>query len=169
MPTSRLLLYPLGLLVALSWSHTLYAQPPAAAPTPKVDRAKVVALVPLQELPEVYRDKVRLCLEKPTLFTPGQAETFVCSPAMYYWFLDHPDRAVVAWQRLGATVMPISDRGAGKFGWSDELGSDVVWQTAYKDNAVRVWYAEGMEKCAACAKAPCAVEGCRTITSCWRG
>src|SRR5216110_2924423 len=69
--------------------------------------------------------------ETPTLFTPGPAETFLGNPALYYWFLDHPDRAVVAWQRLGAAVMPISDRGQGKFGWTDSLGSDVVWETVY--------------------------------------
>jgi hypothetical protein len=59
------------------------------------------------------------------------------------WFLDHPDRAVVAWRRLGAKCVSINPRGDGKFSWADENGSEVVWETVYKSAGVRIWLAEG--------------------------
>jgi hypothetical protein len=71
------------------------------------------------------------------------AEAFACEPAVYYWFLDHPDRAVTAWRRLGAKCLTITDRGGGRFGWADENGSDIVWETVYRTPELRIWYAEG--------------------------
>jgi hypothetical protein len=62
---------------------------------------------------------------------------------MYQWLLDHPDRAAAAWKRLGAKVADISDRGNGRFGWSDEQGSDLHWDTVYHGPQMRVWHAEG--------------------------
>jgi hypothetical protein len=62
---------------------------------------------------------------------------------MYHWFLDHPDRAALVWRRLGAKVVEMSDRGNGRFGWSDAHGSDVHWDTVYRTSSLRIWHAEG--------------------------
>jgi hypothetical protein len=97
----------------------------------------------LDEIPAARRASVCLVLDRPTLFTHGPAEVFPCRPAQYYWFLDHPDRVMVAWRRLGAKCLPIADRGDGHFGWSDDQGSDIVWETIYRTPQLRVWYAEG--------------------------
>jgi hypothetical protein len=37
----------------------------------------------------------------------------------------------------------IADRGAGRFGWTDEHGSDLQWQAVYHSNDRHIWYAEG--------------------------
>ena len=99
--------------------------------------------VPLERIDERYRDLVRQVLEKPMLVGRGPAETFNCRPAQYTWFLDHPDRAVIAWRRLGAKCVSINPRGDGKFSWADDNGSEVVWETVYKGPGVRVWFADG--------------------------
>ena len=39
--------------------------------------------------------------------------------------------------------MMIADRGAGRFGWTDEHGSDLQWETVFQSNDRRIWYAEG--------------------------
>jgi len=109
----------------------------------KLEQLRAAAQVPLAELPATVRPGVRLVLDRPTLFAHGPAEVFPCQPSQYYWFLDHPDRAMLAWRRLGAKCLPITDRGDGCFGWSDEQGSDLVWQTVYHNAQLRVWYAEG--------------------------
>jgi hypothetical protein len=70
----------------------------------------------------------------------------MASPQLYEWLLDHPDRATTAWQRLGVQCTPIVDKGQGRFGWSDDLGSDLVWYTIYQSADVRVWYSEGKVK-----------------------
>ncbi len=102
--------------------------------------------MPVEVLPPHVREGARLAVEKATLFSHGPAESFSCDPAVYYWFLDHPDRAVTAWRRLGAKCLSISDRGNGRFGWADEAGSDVVWETVYRAPNLRIWYAEGKVK-----------------------
>ncbi|HJT75912.1 MAG TPA: hypothetical protein VJ739_01815, partial [Gemmataceae bacterium] len=79
----------------------------------------------------------------PTFTARGPGETFACWPAQYHWLLDHPDRAAAGWRRLGARCVDISDRGDGRFGWADTEGSDVSWTTVYRDDHMRVWYAEG--------------------------
>ncbi len=101
------------------------------------------APVPVDRLPYLVREAVRQTLAQPTYHAQGPAECFICDPARYHWFLDHPDRAVVAWRRLGAKCVDIQDRGNGRFGWSDTLGSDISWTTVYRDAHMRVWYAEG--------------------------
>jgi hypothetical protein len=101
------------------------------------------AQVPLDEVAPAVRDKVRAILERPTLCTRGQPETFACEPRMYQWVLDHPDRAAVAWRRLGAKVVDITNRGNGMFSWSDNQGSELRWQTVYRGQNMRVWHAEG--------------------------
>jgi hypothetical protein len=99
--------------------------------------------IPLEKIDERYRELVRQVLEKPILAGRGPAETFNCRPEQYTWFMDHPDRAVVAWRRLGAKCVSIYPRGDGKFSWADENGSEVIWQTVYNESSVRIWFAEG--------------------------
>lgn len=119
--------------------------PPSFSPR-SPSRALAHALaerVPLHELPERARENVRLVMETPTLSTRGPIEVFRGRPAFYQWLLNHPDRAVYVWRRLGAKCMEITDRGGGQFGWTDKHGSDVHWETVYHSPVLRVWYAEG--------------------------
>jgi hypothetical protein len=110
-------------------------QPPPNSPEP--------AAVPLEEMGESQRSLARGIVDRPTLAARGPVETFPCRPEQYYWFLEHPDRAVNAWRRLGAKCVDITPRGEGYFGWSDDKGSDLVWHTIHRGDGVRVWYAEG--------------------------
>ncbi len=104
------------------------------------------ARLPIDDMPAAVREKVRQVADRPTLYSQGPAETFPCDPTIYQWFLDHPDRAVAAWHKLGAQCVAITDRGAGRFGWSDGAGSDVHWDTVYKSAELRIWHAEGQVK-----------------------
>jgi hypothetical protein len=128
------------------------AQGTSAAPRPGSDqweRLRAAAQVPLDQLPPAVRDRIRLVVERPTLYSHGPVETFLCRPPLYYWFLDHPDRAVLAWRRIGAKCTTISDRGGGRFGWADDQSSDISWQTVYAGPDLRVWFAEGQVRPAA--------------------
>jgi hypothetical protein len=116
----------------------------AAGPlvSPKVDLPSARAL-PLDQIDERHRDLVRQVLEKTTLSGRGPVETFYARAEQYEWFLDHPDRAVVAWRRLGAKCVSINPRSDGKFGWADENGSELTWETLLKRPGLRIWFAEG--------------------------
>jgi hypothetical protein len=102
--------------------------------------------LPLDELPPQARDKVQAVLEKPTLTVRGPVETFPCVPATYHWLLDHPDRGVQIWRRLGARCVDIASFGNGTFGWSDPLGSELTWSTVHLTPRMRVIYASGQIK-----------------------
>jgi hypothetical protein len=112
-------------------------------PFKKAEPAPLPASIPWQDLDDRCRSLVLPVVEKPTVSGRGPAETFTCQPAQYLWLLDHPDRAVTAWRRLGARCVSITPRGAGQFGWGDDNGSDVVWETLHKGPDMRIWYAEG--------------------------
>lgn len=99
--------------------------------------------LPLEEMPAEVRESIRKVTEQPTLSTRGPVEDFLGRSVLYQWLLDHPDRAAAAWHRLGAPCLEITDRGSGKFGWSDSAGSDLSWETVYRSPGMRVWYAEG--------------------------
>jgi hypothetical protein len=102
--------------------------------------------VPLEEMPPEVREKLRQVLDRPTLTVRGPAETFSCVPATYHWLLGHPDQGVQLWKRLGAQCVEIVDRGNGFFGWSDKLGSDLLWSTVHLTPRMRVIYASGQVK-----------------------
>jgi hypothetical protein len=92
------------------------------------------------------RDLVLSVMDKPTLHAKGSQESFSCRPEHFCWFLDHPDRAVVAWRRLGARCVSITPRGPGTFAWSDTMGSEVVWVTVQASTGQRIWFAQGKVK-----------------------
>jgi hypothetical protein len=124
-------------------SSSLTLPSPTAAPSGRVLTAPSPSSVPLAELPERVRGKVRSIVEQATLSARGPSEEFNGKLAVYQWLMDHPDHASRAWRRLGTPCLEITDRGNGWFGWAEEHGSDVSWQTIYSDAHVRVWYAQG--------------------------
>jgi hypothetical protein len=105
-----------------------------------------IPLVPYKELPLAMQDKVRRVVAQPTLSANGPVQIFPANPLVYAWLLDHPDRVVIMWRRLGARCLEITDRGNGWFGWTDHDGTDVHWQTALARDGLRVWYAEGTSR-----------------------
>jgi hypothetical protein len=107
---------------------------------------RAIPQVPYQELSVAMQDKVRRVIAQPTLSANGPVQNFSANPLVYAWLLDHPDRVVTMWRRLGARCLEITDRGDGWFGWSDHDGSDVRWQTALARDGLRVWYAEGASR-----------------------
>ncbi|MCI0376558.1 MAG: hypothetical protein L0215_03025 [Gemmataceae bacterium] len=128
-------------LAFLLGAMNVHASKPAATATkrePPSGRS-----VPLHTLAPPHREAVRQVVEKPTLAASGPAESFPCRPEHYQWLLEHPDRAVTAWRRLGAKCVNITTRGGGQFGWTDDQGSDVIWETVCAQPGLRIWLAEG--------------------------
>ncbi|HLJ95025.1 MAG TPA: hypothetical protein VKU02_17750 [Gemmataceae bacterium] len=128
----------LGLMI-----HWLCVNAAIAIPPDSSLQQEAAARVPLGELPEGLRARVRQVIERPTLFSHGPAEAFTGKPALYSWLLDHPDRGVLAWRRLGATCTDITECSTGRFVWKDGQGSEINWQTIHNAPSLRIWYAEG--------------------------
>lgn len=140
----------LGVVVGCCAAAVAVAQPAArpAAPMPVTAPTRVV----LSDVVEpAHRDAVLGIVRRPTLSTKGTTEDVVCSPELFRWLLDHPDRVALAWRRLKVPCLEIADLGKGRFGWADGEGSDVVWQTVGTFPEGRVWYASGKVKAAAVA------------------
>jgi hypothetical protein len=102
--------------------------------------------VPLESVPTRLREAVRSVVEHPTLAAAGPVEEFSGQMTVYRWLLDHPDRTARAWRQLGAPCLDITQRSEGRFGWADTHGSDVRWDTVYRDGTRQIWYAEGAVK-----------------------
>ena len=103
------------------------------------------AKISLDALLPASREKVRSVIVQPSLSAKGPAETFNTDLNTYHWLLEHPDHTVKLWRLQGAKVTDIEQRGALSR-WSDEQGSEVVWQTALGIPGMHVWYAEGKIK-----------------------
>ena len=96
-----------------------------------------------------FHEGVLKCVRHPTVATQSAGDEIVCTVAVYHWLYDHPDRVALAWQRLKIPTVTITDLGSGKFGWTDENGSEVIWQTVGTFADGRVWYASGKVKISA--------------------
>jgi hypothetical protein len=139
MPSRRIRVVWLGLVTCAIWAGAATAQ--------EMELQRwTSARLPIDDMPAAVREKVRQVVEHPTLYSHGPTETFPCDPATYRWLLDHPDRAVCAWRKLGAQCVEITDRGGGRFGWTDGKESDVHWDTVYCSDEMRVWQASGQVK-----------------------
>jgi len=99
--------------------------------------------LPLRQIPADVRESVRQILQHPTLFGHGPSESFGGDPELYRWLLDHPDRAMIAWRRLGAPCTEITNVGAGYFASNDGRGDEVRWRSVFENGTLRVWFAEG--------------------------
>jgi hypothetical protein len=114
-----------------------------AATTAPVAVDGYVEGVPLAEIAPAYRERMRHVLVEPTLHSRGPVEVFRGNPGFYEWLLNHPDKAVTMWRRLGARCTDIHDRGNGRFAYTDPHGSDIAWETVHRGPGERIWYAEG--------------------------
>lgn len=132
----------LGVAAGVIWvaAGPVMAREPAR---PLLLRSAKVQPPTLETIPASYRQRVQQVIDQPNLTYSGKAEEFDGNPSFYLWLLDHPDRAAQAWRRLGTPCMEIVDRGQGRFGYSDQHGSDLWWDAVYVTGDQRVWYAEG--------------------------
>lgn len=128
----------LGLLVAGS----VRAEAPSAVVNARP--ARPLLKVPTEAIPPALRDKVAKVTQQPTIVARTAPEEFV--EGIYDWLLDHPDRASLAWRRLGIPCAEIGPKPQGRFGWSDGQGTEVNWCVAAKTDNYRVWFAEGQAR-----------------------
>jgi hypothetical protein len=113
------------------------------ADLPRIRAVPSASLVPLDDVPGKLRKQVREVIEQPTIAASGPVEEFPARMPGYCWLIEHPDRAAVAWRRLGTPCLNITDRGNGRFGWADSQGSDITWQIVSGSPQIHIWYAEG--------------------------
>jgi hypothetical protein len=142
----------LGVLLGTLGTAAALAQPPSpapAAPAAPVPMATPGRVVLSEVVDPPFRTAVLDVVRRPTMTTRGSSSDVACSPELFCWLLDHPDRTAAAWRRLQVPAVEIADAGKGRFSWSDTDGSDLSWQTVGTFPDGRVWYATGKVKPAA--------------------
>jgi hypothetical protein len=127
------------MLVAAACANAAASPPSSSSPEKNVTTKDV----PLASVAPAQRKAVQALLNDADFTARGPSEVFQGQARQYLWLLDHPDRAVSAWQRLGAQCLPIVAGKEGQFSWSDETGSEILWQTVLRTASMRVWLAEG--------------------------
>lgn len=100
--------------------------------------------IPVDVLAAPFREPIARVMREATLVARAAPEEF--DLGIYEWLLEHPDRASLAWRRLGIPCAKIRDLGQGRFGWADGEGTEVSWQTVIRAPNVHVWLAEGEAK-----------------------
>jgi hypothetical protein len=115
-----------------------------SAPAVSPAGTPVVSLIDVVE--PKYRTDVASVMAKPTITARHAEEPFAANPTVYQWLLEHPDRAAVAWERIGVPCLPIRERAPGVYEFKDENGSDVSWQAVGSFAEGRVWFASGKVK-----------------------
>ena len=131
-----------GLIAGLLYAGPALAQGPIVVPVSAVaPTMRPLVRVPTEALDPAFRERVLKVMHQPTLSARAAPEDLPLG--IYTWLLDHPDRASLAWRRLGIPCAEITLRGDGTYGWSDGQGTEVGWRTVANMDDVRVWYAEG--------------------------
>jgi hypothetical protein len=124
------------------------ASPPAMrAASPSGPMMTAPTRIVLSEVVDpAHRDSVLAVVRKPTIATRGTFDDILCTPAVYDWLLEHPDRTSLAWQRLKVPCVAIKDAGNGRFSWADGDGSELTWQPVGRFPDGLVLYATGKVK-----------------------
>ena len=134
----------LGLLIGSALGGGAWAvpqQPPAmTAPTTPAPLTFGEVVQP------AFKETVLKVVRQPTISTKYTSDEVTCGREMYEWLLNHPDRVSLAWRRMKVGCVEITDLGNGKFGWNDDQGSELVWQTVGTFPDGVVWYATGKVK-----------------------
>jgi hypothetical protein len=135
----------LGVLFGTAFGTAAWSGPP---PAPAAMTAPAnPAPVTFGEIVEpAFKDAVLKVVRQPTITTKYASDDVTCGREMYEWLLAHPDRVSLAWRRLKVGCVEITDLGNGKFGWADEHGSELVWQSVGTFPDGVVWYATGKVK-----------------------
>src|SRR5215471_18946572 len=105
----------LGLGASQAPAQTMLGASPMAMP-------RANEPLPVNEIAGPERERVRQVVTQPTFKGKGAGEAFGGRPELYDWLLDHPDRALTAWRRLGAIASEISNDGNGFYSWRDTRG-----------------------------------------------
>ena len=141
------LLRAFRLLSPVSCLLSLFAASASAAP-PSLSRARPVDDVSPAVAP-AFRDAVGKVVQSPTVTAKYTEPGFAAHSHVYSWMLAHPDRVSLGWQRLQVPCVEISDAGNGQFRWTDDQGSELVWQAVGQPTDTIIWYATGKVKAAA--------------------
>lgn len=113
----------------------------AIRPVAALMRPRATPAVPLESIPSGWRELVAKIVQQPTLTAHAGPEEV--RGQFYDWLLEHPDRACLAWRRLGVPCAPITDLGQGRFGWTDGQGTNVSWRAVARGPELCIWFAEG--------------------------
>ncbi len=129
----------LGAMLCLPWPVTgQSAELPPAAP------ADLGGM--LRWLPAEVRRTVEPIVKQPTLSVRSERETFPCTPDLYRWLLDHPDRVALAWKRLEIPCLTIERLSPTQFRWHDDAGTAISWRMVFENGYGRIWVASGRVK-----------------------
>lgn len=92
-----------------------------------------------------HRQVVGDVLRNATLSTQAQEDPFAAHPNVFDWLTEHPDRASLAWRRMGVPCVAISQLPDGRFHWAED-GSELTWRLVGRFEHGMIWYATGRVK-----------------------
>jgi hypothetical protein len=113
----------------------------------EIARRMTAAQIPLERIPETYRQKVTEVVDQAaSVYSRSAATAFPCNPAVYFWLVDNPQCGFRAWKALGTKCAAVERKDDGSYLGKDAAGSEFRVHPVFEEPGRRIWYAEGMAK-----------------------
>jgi hypothetical protein len=122
-----------------------FASPQAPVVKPASATSSPASPSILQSVASPYRQAVREVIQDATLSARATEEPFLAHPNIFDWLTEHPDRASLAWLRMGVPCVEIRQLPDGRFHWKDD-GSELTWRLVGRFEHGMIWYATGSVK-----------------------
>ncbi|MCL4206062.1 MAG: hypothetical protein KJ000_26560 [Pirellulaceae bacterium] len=138
----RLACILLVLLAGLAWVAPCRAQAVDAGGNPE-SRADAVRAIPLEELNEASRQKLRPILEKPSLYRRMPVQVIGCDPDLHVFLIRYPEVIVNIWQLMEVTKVQVKRTGPYTFDATDGSGTISKVELIYGRPDLHIFYATG--------------------------
>jgi hypothetical protein len=132
----------LVLLAGLAWLAPCQAQPVDPSGNPQA-RADALQAIPLEELNEASREKLRPILEKPSLYRRMPVQVIGCDPDLHVFLIRYPEVIVNIWQLMEVTKVQVKRTGPYTFDATDGSGTVSKVELIYGRPDLHIFYATG--------------------------
>ncbi|MGE0610186.1 MAG: hypothetical protein AB7O62_24050 [Pirellulales bacterium] len=134
-------------LLALAWlahSTSANAADPSKATSSRAARDEAIRLIPLNKLDPQARAQVQYVLKHVSVYRRLPVQVVRADPALYQYFLEHPDVTVKMWRMMGLTQLKVDRTDEARFSIDDNQGTTADAQFLYRDHDTHVVYTRGV-------------------------
>ena len=130
------------LLAGLAWPAACRAQPGDTSGSAQA-RAEALQSIPIEELNEASREKLRPILDKPSLYRRMPVQVVDCDPDLHVFLIRYPEVIVNIWQLMEVTKVQIKRTGPYTFDATDGSGTVSKVELIYGRPDLHIYYANG--------------------------
>jgi hypothetical protein len=104
---------------------------------------EAIAVLPMDELTEAARAKIKAVVEQPTIYRRMPVEVIDCDPELYLFLVRYPEIVVNMWQLMGVTRVRVRRTAPYVFEANDGAGTQSTVELVYGNRDKHLWHATG--------------------------